>query len=394
MADVKNLGQVFTPRRVVEKMLTLRKNRGRVLEPSCGDGAFSNCLPDCVAIELDATKAPANALVTDFFGYSTDHLFETVIGNPPYVRFQDILPETKARLDKRLFDERTNLYLFFIEKCLRHLSQNGELIFITPRDFLKATAAKHLNQWLYTLGTITDWIELGDRRIFDGYAPNCAIWRFEKDNFSRQTNFTNERNESLTKQFTCTSGQLIFADERYVIPFSSVFFVKVGAVSGDDAVFTSEDFGNKDFVCSSTATDGKTRRMIFNQQMSYLEPFKERLLSRRIKVFNETNWWTWGRTHYQSGEKRIYVNCKTRRTRPFFLHKCNDYDGSVLAVFPKNQTINLRLLCERLNGVNWAELGFVCDGRHLFSQRSLENTLLPDAFAEFVAAPTLFAKAS
>ncbi len=79
MADVKKLGQVFTPPSVVEKMLALRKNCGRVLYPSCGDGAFSNCLYGCVAIELDATKAPANALVTDFFGDSTDHLFKTVI---------------------------------------------------------------------------------------------------------------------------------------------------------------------------------------------------------------------------------------------------------------------------------------------------------------------------
>ncbi len=36
-----------------------------------------------------------------------------------------------------------------------------------------------------------------------------------------------------------------------------------------------------------------------------------------------------------------------------------------------------------LNDVDWSELGFVCDGRFLFSQRSLEQALLPEAFAEF-----------
>ena len=36
-----------------------------------------------------------------------------------------------------------------------------------------------------------------------------------------------------------------------------------------------------------------------------------------------------------------------------------------------------------LNEVDWSELGFVCDGRHLFSQRSLEQAPLPDEFAEF-----------
>jgi adenine-specific DNA-methyltransferase len=390
MFDVQTLGQVFTPPHVVERMLALRKNRGRVLEPSCGDGAFSNHLPDCVAIEFDSAKAPVTALVMDFFGYSTDNIFETIIGNPPYVRFQDILPETKARLDKRLFDERTNLYLFFIEKCLRHLAEHGELIFITPRDFLKATAAKQLNQKLFALGTITDWIELGDRKVFSGFSPNCAIWRFEKDNFSRRSCFTNESGLKETRKFACVSGQLMFTASDYIIPFNEVFFVKVGAVSGDDEVFTSDEFGNKDFVCSTTARDGKTRRMIFNSETPHLDAFKSRLLSRRIKKFDESNWRTWGRAHYQSDEKRIYVNCKTRNPHPFFLHDCNDYDGSVLAVFPKNQSLNLYEICEKLNAVDWAELGFMCDGRYLFSQRSLEHTLLPEEFAAYIAAPNLF----
>jgi adenine-specific DNA-methyltransferase len=36
-----------------------------------------------------------------------------------------------------------------------------------------------------------------------------------------------------------------------------------------------------------------------------------------------------------------------------------------------------------LNDVDWHELGFVCDGRFIFSQRSLAHALLPETFAEF-----------
>ena len=36
-----------------------------------------------------------------------------------------------------------------------------------------------------------------------------------------------------------------------------------------------------------------------------------------------------------------------------------------------------------LNEVDWHELGFVCDGRFLFTQRSLEQTLLPEDFTQF-----------
>ena len=42
--------------------------------------------------------------------------------------------------------------------------------------------------------------------------------------------------------------------------------------------------------------------------------------------------------------------------------------------------IDVRHAAQPLNEVNWAELGFVCDGRHLFTQRSLETCLLPEDF--------------
>jgi adenine-specific DNA-methyltransferase len=264
------------------------------------------------------------------------------------------------------------LYLFFIEKCIKHLNYGGELIFITPRDFLKATSSIKLNEFIYENGTITDIIELGDRRIFSGFNPNCVIFRFEKGNFSRRTN--------TSQNFILCLGQLLFTDNIYPVRFKDVFEVKVGAVSGNDAIFASEEYGNADFVCSYTYKTGKTKRMIFNVKHPFLDKFKEQLLKRKVRKFDENNWWLWGRMHHISDKKRIYVNTKTRAKNPFFVHKCNNYDGSVLAVFPKNQKSEIKKLCEKLNAVNWQELGFVCDGRYIFSQKSLENCVLPENF--------------
>jgi adenine-specific DNA-methyltransferase len=47
---------------------------------------------------------------------------------------------------------------------VRHLRPGGELIFIVPRDFIKLTAARKLNAWLFEQGSITDFIETGDAR--------------------------------------------------------------------------------------------------------------------------------------------------------------------------------------------------------------------------------------
>lgn len=91
-----------------------------------------------------------------------------------------------------------------------------------------------------------------------------------------------------------------------------------------------------------------------------------------------------GRDFYKSDRQRIYVNCKTRNAKPFFVNDCKNYDGSVLAIFPMNENVDIDKICNDLNNVDWTELGFVCDGRFLFSQRSLENCLLPDKFGEYI----------
>lgn len=376
--DISRRGQVFTPPPIVERMLGLVRHRGRTLEPACGDGAFSSRLPGCVAIEMDAGVCPSEARNQDFFSYPLTEVFDTIIGNPPYVKARDILPETRQRLDSRLLDGHANLYLHFIEKCVRHLRPGGELIFITPRDFLKATGARRLNAWLFEQGTITDFEDLGDARVFAGATPNCAIWRFEKGNTCHCT--------EDGRRMVLAAGQLLFTRSRYSVPLSSVFSVKVGAVSGADRIFAHDTLGNAEFVCSHTAQTGQTRRMIYDLPLPHLEAFKEQLLARRVRRFDEGNWWQWGRRHPQSEAPRVYVNHKTRNSEPFFTHPCNNFDGAVLALFPRCGSTDVEELARLLNQVDWAELGFVCGGRFLFTQRSLENAPLPEAFTRFVPA--------
>ncbi len=381
--NVEQLGQVFTPANVVDFMLDLCRNSGRILEPSAGDGAFFSRLQqrqvNCVGIEIDRRVAPAGARVEDFFDYPLSEQFDSIIGNPPYVRFQDVAADTCKKLKSDLFDGRSNLFLFFIEKCIRHLKPGGELVFIVPREFIKLTAAKKLNAWLYAQGSITHFYETGDVRVFGGHTPNCAIFRFEKGR--------RDRRMEDGRRFTEVDGQLMFLRDDYKVRFADVFTVKVGAVSGADHIY-NHPAGNMEFVYSKTVDSGETRRMLYGIKHPHLDKHKDELLGRRVRTFDESNWWQWGRAFPISEHPRIYVNGRTRKAEPFFLHDCNSFDGSVLALFTKNQRIARRDLIEcamMLNKeVDWQELGFVCDGRFIFTQRSLQTCLLPDKFSRYL----------
>ena len=107
-----------------------------------------------------------------------------------------------------------------------------------------------------------------------------------------------------------------------------------------------------------------------------------------MRKFDESNWWQWGRHFPINNKPRIYVNGRTRKPQPFFLHDCLAFDGSVLALFTRNEHLPRRELIEctlMLNKeVDWQELGFICDGRFIFTQRSLQTCLLPDSFSRFL----------
>lgn len=364
--NIERLGQVFTPPVVVHAMLSMRKNSGSILEPSAGNGAFMSALDkNAVGIELDERFVTDQRVsVGDFFAYPLTNRFDTIIGNPPYVRFQDIRKSTKRLLSMEWFDRRSNLYLFFIAKCMHHLDRGGELIFITPRDFMKSTSAKQLNAELYAQGSFTHFQETGDAAIFEGASPNCAIWRWEKGRKSKKT--------SNGDKFCYQDGQIWFGDEPAGERLGDFCDVKVGAVSGADAVFANKRCANVEMVCSKTRSTGETRKMIYNKKCACIEPYKEMLLNRKIRQFDESNWWEWGRGyHHQEGE-RVYVNCKTRNPKPFFPSEEEAYDGSVLAVFPK-EGVDAGKLAHKLNKVDWQKYGFVCDGRLMFTQKSLVN---------------------
>ena len=381
---VKNLGQVFTRKDSIDLMLSLSKSNGIVLEPSAGQGdivkAILEIKRDVKAIELDVTVSKGYPVTNmDFFDYPISNKFLTIIGNPPYVKYSNIISMTKDKLCNTIFDNRTNLYIHFIYKCIQHLERGGELIFITPKDFLKATSGIPLNKYMYEHGTITHFYDLSGENTFDKASPDACIWRYELDNFTRRT-----RTNSGLLRYKVNGGFVNFTNKDYCVKMSDIATIKVGAVSGNDELFASKEFNPKiDFVCSDTFSSGRLKKMHYYTNQKTLMPYKNQLMERKIRKFDEYTWHQWGRLCSDISNPRVYVNSRTRKDNPFFTNNCKFFDGSILGIFPKKTNIDLKEFCDALNSVDWNDLGFKYGGRYIFQQRSLENIYLPKEFEKY-----------
>jgi adenine-specific DNA-methyltransferase len=380
----KELGQFFTTHEtLLETIWRFTKNtHGAVLEPSCGAGHIVDYIVKsgetrpitCVEIDQDVERLAcldqpgvfhesADFLKFDF----GDAKFTTIVGNPPYVKRKG----------------KCNMYVEFIRKCADLLTDDGELIFVIPSDFFKLTSASALKTMLYDNGCMTHIFHPNDEGLFKDAAQDVIVFRYQKGVKSYLVEYNGESKKQMLR-----NGNVYFegGGVGQTVRLADVFDVKVGMVSGADKVFRHEGLGNKVFK-----TFTGDRKYICIDELpedgaeltEYLKGHKDALISRRIKKFNETNWFRWGcprNVEFMEKEKLrecLYCATITRKNPVFFKGVVGLFDGSLLCLLPKdNVNTDLDSVLEHLNSPSFLD-NFRFAGRIKIGQKSLAECHLP-----------------
>ncbi|WP_088104541.1 Eco57I restriction-modification methylase domain-containing protein [Halalkalibacter urbisdiaboli] len=104
--------------------------------------------------------------------------FDCIVGNPPYVRIQDLTTDVRARL-KKTYKTATsgsfNLYFAFFELGIRGLQPTGTLGYIVPNYFLKMKAAEPLREILIKNRLVKKVIDFNDNLLFSNAHTYSAI---------------------------------------------------------------------------------------------------------------------------------------------------------------------------------------------------------------------------
>ncbi|HGF7375678.1 TPA: TaqI-like C-terminal specificity domain-containing protein [Vibrio cholerae] len=215
-------GEVFTKPEIVQFMLTtsglsraILNPETRILEPSCGQGEFVNAIAKELCQALKDSEFPTSMIANRFkqlitayeisnaslmkakastfdiltsvfeepdammlvnkwyrnedFLLSQDReIFTHVIGNPPYVRIENIPSEllTVYRSQFSTMKERADLYVAFYEKSLSLLNEGGILSFICTDRWTKNSYGSSLRDYISRSFQLDLYVDLYGQNAF------------------------------------------------------------------------------------------------------------------------------------------------------------------------------------------------------------------------------------
>jgi len=407
----KKRGQFFTTKKkVLNVLISLIKNDGNILEPSAGEGHIvleieKKFNKEVSSVELDFDKVNSKICnseisIDNFFNYiKTCGTFDSIVGNPPFVKLKNVEQETIDLLPEKI-PGNGNLYYFFIKYCVKLLSDGGELVFIVPKEWLYNVSSQFVRDFLKDNGGFTHFIDCGEEKLFDDAdVPALCIFRYVKNYVGKVKYYEtiNDYYENIYSQLNVKfSNTISFSNLNYTGTTISDFFdVKVGIVSGAEKIFKINDdiVLSENGVVNILGTNKKMCRYIFVDEFDsfdkipddiaeYLSDYKNKLLNRKISVFTEKNWWKFGAVRniklMKSDKQRIYGLMKTRKPEVFWVGNPNElFGGGIIGLFLKDDVnLNLDNVADFLNSLEFKN---IMKENNLYSNNKISIT--PSVFS-------------
>ena len=133
----------------------------------------------------------------DFLQTTDDSLFDFVVGNPPYLSYQEMPPEIREDLKNRFStckQGKPDYYFAFIEHSLKALKNNGKMAYLVPGNFMKNHFSESLRRLL--LDDIYKIVDYQHRQIFEERLTSSVVFAVEKGRNSPTLTYINSDEKS------------------------------------------------------------------------------------------------------------------------------------------------------------------------------------------------------
>lgn len=309
--DQKLNGAFFTPKTITDYMSNelIKSPSDKICDPSCGCGAFLIAAIEKIKNDFDKPVSEIikeNIYGSDILDYSVrrckiilsifallnnqdveklhfniycqnslnadwgkildttkENGFDIIIGNPPYVKYQDLKEDFRKELSNNWQTIQTgnyNLYFAFFELGISLLKKDGKLGYIAPNNYFTSIAGISLRSFLQKNNLIEKIVDFSHLKIFDVQTYTCITFLSKKHN----SNFLFERvhkKETLTQLDSLDFSINKFEDlnikkwrllknydinnikkiESMPYTLGNLFEIRVGIATCKDAVYFIED---------------------------------------------------------------------------------------------------------------------------------------------------------
>jgi len=316
------MGSVYTPRLVVDEIFARVCKSGlsgkTVCDPACGDGNFLTVAAEKMCSESASLDTLREDLENGIFGFDYDSdalskcrrrldavarsygiddaiewnlkcidsvdksqiqpyfgMFDYVVGNPPYIRIQNLSPEMRLRLSQywRVAARGcTDIYMAFYEIGLELLKENGALGFITPNGWTKTDSGEPLRRLLARGKNVDTLIDFGEHQLFKDATTYALIailrktsdfkpiklWKYNHNNEFVFHGAIPKDRLSAARWDLCDSGEYSRLDciRKRGKPLGKIADIHVGVQTLADDVFILEKYGEDETLHHCLNSDG------------------------------------------------------------------------------------------------------------------------------------------
>jgi len=205
----KARGAFFTPPQIAHYLASwaIRDAGDSILEPSCGEASFllaagrrlkalgglQHSLPHqlhgveiheqsahTAKLRLSAEGLNAEIAVRDFFEFDTSARYRAIIGNPPFVRYQDFSGLDRARSLEAALAQGVRLsglassWAAFVVQAARHLAEDGRLALVLPAELLSVGYAREIRTFLLRRFASVRLV-IFEERVFPGVLEEVVL---------------------------------------------------------------------------------------------------------------------------------------------------------------------------------------------------------------------------
>lgn len=298
--DRETNGAFFTPQVIVDFIIQCihPSSKAKVIDISCGSGAFllgilryfkntfNKSICDIVAenlfgVDLLDYNVRRSRILIMLYGLSNgevveensinvvcdnsltrgwSHKYDAVIGNPPYVKFQDMKDDTRDLLLSK-FETTSfgtfNLYFAFFEIGYKLLKESGVLGYITPNNYFTSLSGESLRKYFQDKNLVSRIVDFNSTKVFEVQTYTAITFLTKKSknsieysrikhgqsilDFLETASYTQNNYSDLNVK----KWRLLCGNEREIIsrvetagePIGKLFNIAVGIATLKDEVF-------------------------------------------------------------------------------------------------------------------------------------------------------------